>query len=184
MIEPLRFLDLNPELRTVYLVSRWARYASEVRFKHQTGTPSIHLSDTEDPDFTPVGNAPVFARALKRTIEAFEARGIKVVVLTQVPDIAFQTSVAMGMSRHLGRNIDLRTSRAEYEDHIRSTTAQFAPYVAARRITLLPLGELMCDGPMCRIATSAGLPAYWDSNHLSKAGAQDLIGPVTALLRQ
>ena len=72
----------------------------------------------------------------------------------------------------------------ERNDTRLETALRVAPYVAARRITLLPLGELMCDGPMCRIATSAGLPAYWDSNHLSRAGAQDLIGPVTALLRQ
>ncbi|RCW81068.1 acyltransferase family protein [Paracoccus lutimaris] len=179
----LSVLDEHPDIRTVYLVSRWSIYAQGKRFKHSPTARQTLIVDAESSGASLAENPRVFARALDRTIAELRRRGLKVVVLNQVPDIGYHVSIATVMAGRLQRDIDLRTSRAEYDDFYRSTAAILAPHAKRDEITLVPLEDLLCDQTMCRITTQEGLPAYWDDNHLSRRGARELAPGLADLLR-
>lgn len=181
--EVLATLDENPQIRSVYLVSRWSVYAQGTRFEHSPTAPQTTVVDAESPGASLAENPRAFARALERTVAELRRRGLKVVVLTQIPDIGYHVSIASVMAARLGRDIDLRTSRAEYEDFQRSTAEILAPHVARGEIALVPLQDLFCDGTTCRITTGDGLPAYWDDNHVSRRGARELAPGLAGLLR-
>ena len=105
-------------------------------------------------------------------------------VLNQIPDIGYHVSIASVMAARLDRDIDLRTSRAEYEAFQHSTAGIIGPYAARGEIALVPLEDLFCNAEICRITTQDGLPAYWDDNHVSRRGALELAPDLAELLRR
>ncbi|WP_347268292.1 acyltransferase family protein [Paracoccus sp. (in: a-proteobacteria)] len=179
----LSILDSNPGIRTVYLVSRWSVYAQGVRFQHAPTARQSLVIDAQSPAPSLEENPRAFRRALARTLAEFSRRGLKVVVVNQVPDVGYHVSIAMVMTARTHRDLDLRTRREEYEDFQRSTAAIFAPHAARGEIELLPLEDLLCDASLCRVTTRDGLPAYWDDNHLSRRGSLELAPGLAALLR-
>ena len=179
----LSVLDTHPDIRTVYLVSRWSVYAQGIRFQHSPTARMTMVIDAESPGPDLAENPRAFGRALERTIVELRRRGLKVVVVTQVPDIGYHVSIATVMNARLGRVLDLRTSRAEHDAHQASSHEMFQPFVAKGDITLARLDELLCDDQMCQITTQDGLPAYWDDNHLSRRGARELAPGLAELLR-
>ncbi|UFM67198.1 acyltransferase (plasmid) [Paracoccus sp. MA] len=180
----LSLLDERPDIRTVYLVSRWSVYAQGMRFKHAPTARQSLIVDPESPGPSLPENPRAFRRALDRTIAEFRRRGLEIVVVNQVPDVGYHVSIATVMTARTHRKLDLRTSREEYQAFQHSTRAIFAPYAARKDIALLPLEQLFCEGAMCRITTRDGLPAYWDDNHLSRRGALELAPALAELLRR
>ena len=180
----LSILDENPQIRTVYLVSRWSVYAQGTRFEHSPTARQTLVVDAESPGASQAENQSAFARALDRTIAELRRRGLKVVVLNQIPDIGYHVSIASVMAGRLDREIDLRTTRAEYEAFQRSTADILGPHAARGEIALVPLQDLFCDDKVCRITTQDGLPAYWDDNHISRRGALELAPALADLLRR
>ena len=180
----LTILDQNPEIRTVYLVSRWSIYAQGTRFEHSPTARRTTVVDAESPGASLAENPRAFARAFERTIAEFRRRGLQVVVLNQIPDIGYHVSIASVMAARLDRDIDLRTSRAEYEAFQHSTAGIIRPYAARGEIALVPLEDLFCNAEICRITTRDGLPAYWDDNHVSRRGALELAPDLAELLRR
>ena len=180
----LSVLDAHPEIRTIYLVSRWSVYAQGTRFEHSPTARQTLVVDAESPGASLAENPRAFARALERTIAELQRRGLKIVMLTQIPDIGYHVSIASVMAGRLDRDIDLRTSRAEYEAFQRSTTEILAPHAKQGEIALVPLEDLFCDDDFCRITTQDGLPAYWDDNHVSRRGALELAPELAELLRR
>jgi peptidoglycan/LPS O-acetylase OafA/YrhL len=177
-------LDEHPDIRTVYLVSRWSIYAQGTRFEHSPTARQTLVVDAESPGASLDENPRAFARALNRTIAELQRRGLKVVVLNQIPDIGYHVSIASVMAARLDRDIDLRTSRAEYEAFQRSTAEILGPHTAQGKIALVPLQDLFCDDKTCRITTQDGLPAYWDDNHVSRRGAVELAPVLAEMLRR
>ncbi len=179
----LSVLDKNPQIRTVYLVSRWAVYAQGLRFRHAPTARQTLVIDAESPAPALDENPRAFARALDRTIAELRRRGLKVVVIEQVPDVGYHVSTAMVMTRRTRRELELRPSRAEYDAFQGSTDALFAPRIARGEISVVSLADLLCDAAMCRVTTRDGLPAYWDDNHLSRRGARELAPELAEVLR-
>ena len=165
------------------MVSRWAVYAQGLRFRHAPTARQTLVIDAESPAPALDENPRAFARALDRTIAELRRRGLKVVVIEQVPDVGYHVSTAMVMTRRTRRELELRPSRAEYDAFQGSTDALFAPRIARGEISVVSLADLLCDAAMCRVTTRDGLPAYWDDNHLSRRGARELAPELAEVLR-
>lgn len=179
----LSVLDAHPGIDTVYLVGRWAIYAQGRRFMKSASIEPTLVVDGESPGPSLGENPRAFARALDRTVAELRGRGLKVVVLHQVPDAGYHVSIASVMAARMQRDIDLRPTRAEHQEFQRPTRDILAARAARGDIALVPLDELLCDTEMCRVMTRDGLPAYWDDNHLSRRGARELAPALAELLR-
>jgi hypothetical protein len=179
----LSVLDKHPDIQTIYLVSRWSIYAQGVRFKHSPTARQTFVIDAESPRPELAENPRAFQRSVARTIAEFQRRKLKIVVVDQVPDIGYHVSYATVMTARTHRDLDLRTSREDYDAFQRSNRDVFAPYAARGEISLLPLESLFCDKQVCRVTTQKGLPAYWDDNHLSRRGSLELAPALAGMLR-
>jgi peptidoglycan/LPS O-acetylase OafA/YrhL len=140
-------LQADPAVRRVYLAAFWAN------------------GDFDD---------PAFAAKLDRTIAAIRAEGREVVLIGPVPPQPFdvprrlahlaragQVAQAEGVTRLW---VDARTV------HLRTLFARWQ----ARGVRLIDPVAALCDARHCAIER-AGKPLYFDSHHLSVAGARLVI---------
>lgn len=138
----------DPDLRRIYLAAFWAN-----------GT----FDD------------PAFVAKLDRTIAAIRAEGREVVLIGAVPPQPFDVPRHLA---HLARADMLDSAqgveRAQVEARIVNLRALFTRW-QAQGVTLIDPVARLCDARVCAIERN-GQPLYFDSHHLSVAGARAVIG--------
>jgi hypothetical protein len=169
-------IKARPEVRTVILAARWPLYTETAGFgadskefvllvDDKTGIPGV--ADTRR----------VIREALERTIGALEAAGKSVVVLGPVPEIGFDVPACVAR-----RNMPLSVARScEVSPAVVAERIGFAEswirsvHAPERRVCAALPSEFMCSEAGCR-STLAGTPLYVDDDHLTRSGAEWLIG--------
>lgn len=134
----------NPGLRRIYLAAFWAN------------------GDFDD---------PAFLARLDRTIAAIRAEGRDVVLIGPVPPQPFDVPRRLAHLAHAGRLDEARgVDRAWVEartPHLRALAARWR----ARGVRVIDPTAILCAGGACAIERD-GKPLYFDSHHLSMAGAR------------
>jgi peptidoglycan/LPS O-acetylase OafA/YrhL len=169
----LRELAGMPEVKTVLIAARWSLYAEGVRFRGEAGHV-VYIAD--EPAATPslAGNAQVFERGLRRTVQRLRAMGRTVVFVTQVPEAEYHVPRAMARLHHLGRTDagpDLAPLRTHYEARRAIVERQLRTFEPA--LDVVRVENMLCPGGRCTVARE-GLPIYRDSNHLTGTHARSL----------
>ncbi len=166
----------DPQVKTVLLVSRWARRVGEaVGFGAVDGKLSYgqyrYMKDSENIE----NNSEVFTHALRRTISDLTAAGKRVIFIHQVPEFGFHppfcgsrpiplSSLTKINDRcYISRNA-VNRRQLEYRQLFDSVRVEFSSL-----ITIDPLFTF-CDDSRCSLKNNSDY-LYQDDDHLNQAGA-------------
>ncbi|MEM8694644.1 MAG: acyltransferase family protein [Pseudomonadota bacterium] len=118
--------------------------------------------------------SPENGRKLNDTIERLIAADRNVVLIGAVPDQRFEVPRRLA---HLARNGGLEDAAGVRVEEVRRRTAWLRPYYAHWRalgVTIIEPSDTLCRSGTCAII-DGGQPLYFDSHHVSLAGARLLI---------
>lgn len=152
---------------TVFLVSRWSIYNRGWISNGVLHGDTHYLSDAELTSATAEDAQQVFARALRRTVEALRKHGIPVVLVKTVPVLG-DSPTKLYWSEKRGRRVE--TVLAEHLDWQRHGLAQFEQLVDGRGVLVLDPTPVLCPSSRCRYRDEEGF-YYRDDNHLSRYGS-------------
>jgi peptidoglycan/LPS O-acetylase OafA/YrhL len=176
-----RALEAAPEIGLVVLVGRWAYYATAEGAGRDAGNriALAPLAGSGLPEGA--GQAELFAEALGRTVAALRASGREVAVLRQVPELPLYDSRAVARGLAHGRIAPGEVAGLMVPDLGRAAAADaaLARTAGARRLDPWPW---LCD-PGCGTGPE-GAVTWFDTNHLTNAGARRLVPLFAPLLRE
>jgi peptidoglycan/LPS O-acetylase OafA/YrhL len=144
--EVLERIKAAPSIRTVYLAGFWA----SSQYRDRAG----------------------MAGQIEATIAALQAAGRKVTLIAPVPGQPFNVPRRLARAAAYGDDVQAATS-ASYREESRWITSLF-PRWQARGVTILDPAKALVDGGTTRIV-AGGVPLYFDSHHLSIAGAKAVL---------
>lgn len=168
-------LQNNPQIHTLYLVARWARYADPVPYRSESGAPAF-LAGNGQQATNEAEHQALFTQAFNSTIKRLSGLPQRIVVLAGTPEIGHNVPMVLGKAAMLGRDLSLDVSREEYERRQSLPNELFAAAQAQGFVDFAQVQQWFCDESWCK-ATQDGLPIYNDDDHLSFAGVT-LLSPL------
>lgn len=163
----------------VVLVARWSHYTGQPLYGHEERTRVVLFDELSSVRATGL-NDEVLARSLDRTLDALRDRPVYVV--RTIPEMRYSVPHALTQSRHLGRDLEIRLTKEDYEARQRPVTRMFAAAQARHDFRLIDPASVLCAGGWCRVEED-GHPLYFDDRHLSVRGADfvaEVLEPVFA----
>jgi peptidoglycan/LPS O-acetylase OafA/YrhL len=121
----------------------------------------------------------VFASGLERTLAIFSRAGIKVWFLRQVPVQLDEPPGRMATAHRLRNGTDLLkgVTRQDYVQQ-QLDVEEVLQGIDASKLSLLGPGQNWFDESGCSRVTDGRRAFYWDDDHLSVDGAEELIRPL------
>lgn len=107
-------------------------------------------------------NGGLTAASVGRSLDELEHTGKRVVVLRDVPGLAFGLSAPMCLALHGVASSDCAIAR----DAALPANDPMVVAASARSVPVVDLGDLFCDAQLCHPAVG-GVVAYWDRAHLT-----------------
>jgi peptidoglycan/LPS O-acetylase OafA/YrhL len=164
-------------LRHVFLSARWAYWVEGSRYGHELGRARV-LEDAASTRVAQSLNPQVFERGMRRTIERLHAAHKRVSIVLGWPEIGYPTASALARIVWWERALDIRPTRAQYEQRQARTLAIFRGLRKRYGIALLNPAKVLCAAPHCAVERDDKL-VYRDDDHLTRAGAM-LLAPLLA----
>ena len=158
-----RLLEQNREIRTVFLVARWAMYTEGSRTEDATGAAVLIAPGRVEE------NALAFQKGLEQTLGALAGGGREVVFVTQVPEIGWDVPAIVARSRAFGRRPPEPPSLEAYRARQRTVTDIVRDISQRYPLRLVDVSRPLCPHSTCLIERG-GQFLYLDSNHLSAHG--------------
>jgi SGNH domain (fused to AT3 domains) len=163
-----KILDRKPDV--VILAGRWT-YVEPFPYGHENRLTRYFIRAQDDP-LKLNYSRDVFAAELKNTVSMLTHRGIKVIIMGQVPELQFQGIRCFVRAMYFGREKSLCSisrqeveQRQAYVNKIIHSIQIENPSVAV----FWPIPH-MCDEKKC-YSVQDGKLLYTDSNHLAPEGA-------------
>jgi hypothetical protein len=158
----LKFLDRNPGLKLAILSWAWSRYPDEPKpnaLAHEAGLAGGHS----------------FASFAESTIALFRKRGIKVLVVGQVPHFTtFSLRCLMQAARNDTEETDCGLARADVDRVLRPFESAIERIDEADEgVSFLDMKTLLCTKELCSAFKDEVL-LYRDHTHLNAVGAEYL----------
>jgi peptidoglycan/LPS O-acetylase OafA/YrhL len=162
----LRFVA-ERNVRHVVLHARWPWYVEGTRNEQITAPHAQLAPGRYDPD----ANEQAFATLLGRTIDALQARGARVTIVTSVPEVGVDAPELL--ARHALRGAALpQVDAAQFERRTARAHAAIDAAIAARPdVEARHPSALLCRDGGCVLAHD-GRALYHDDDHLSIEGAR------------
>jgi len=160
-------------IKLVFLVANWTAVTNPGYNSNQIGhylsTPNQHSSNVTQ-------SRQAFRELFFKTLEAYKALGVKVVVMQQAPVQLQQAKYiyakvnkfSLAEPQQAIREMSVR--RASYEQRQEFVNGIFAEAAAQGLISLISPSDRLCDDQRCLIGTE-NTSYYSDDDHLSNAGA-------------
>ncbi len=162
----IEYLARTPEIKYVFLSSRWSRYATGLTYKNTSGR-DIFIKDA----FTDISsfeeNSAVFERSFVRTLETISKMKKNVVVISQLPEAEWGSNDAARVEM-LNLDFDLRPQYNEFIERQSIPHTVFEKYQKEYGFDIIDPAEFMCEGEYC-IFFDEGIPIYRDNNHITKS---------------
>ncbi len=146
------------QIKTIILAGRWAMYDRGTFADEDELVPRTVDGDRH----------ALFAGMLHRTIDALTQRGIKVILIQDVPEIGWNVSRLLARNALLGWPEKNGPTLAEYRARQSYVLAQFA--ALGGKVTLLDPTPILCPGGQCAVKRDGHL-LYRDGDHLTTFGA-------------
>ena len=177
----LSYVAQHEELETIVLAARWALSTSGVRYKNENGN-SVELEDLES-NATTGNNVALFEIGLRRTVDALEALGRRVVLVRQIPEIGYDVPAANYSAKFSGRDVNeiIAPTIDEYEQRSADSNRVINAIRDEKSVLVVDPSSVLCGTEFCSVVTD-GTPLYRDDNHLSLRGCvliSDLFDPAT-----
>jgi len=167
----LEFIKQQPQLQSVILMARWARYAEATPFAYESGG-TIFLADKDGIAVDVAANRQLFSRSLQSTVAALASLDRRVVILGAVPEMREQIPIQLAKARWRGADVAQQLPYSAFsrrQQYVDQTMAVLGENDAVR---YLPLAPQLCSPTACDVMSADGMPLYFDDNHLSSAGLQ------------
>ncbi len=146
------------QIKTFILAGRWAMYDQGTFAEEDDLVPRVVAADRH----------ALFAGLLHRTIDKLTQRGIKIVLIQDVPEIGRDVPNMMARDMLMGWPEENGPTLAEYRERQRYVLAQFS--TLGGKVTLLDPTPILCPGGQCAIKRNGHL-LYRDGDHLTTFGA-------------
>jgi peptidoglycan/LPS O-acetylase OafA/YrhL len=168
----LDYVVRRPELRTIFLASRWGMFASGRSYKSEKNN-SVILSASWQPT-SGHDNATLFAAGFETTLRTIRELGRTIVLVGPIPEVGYDVPEALFVAARTGRNVNeiIGPTRREYEERDRPVLEKFKALSGTDGIEVVDVEAWMCE-EHCKVA-DAGRALYRDDNHLSTYGSQYL----------
>ncbi|MEX2359688.1 MAG: acyltransferase family protein [Gammaproteobacteria bacterium] len=161
----IQYLETSPRINLVFLAARWTRYQRE---DGATGLLSMISGRGTD-------NLQLLGDGLRESIKRLRAAGIRVVVISQVPEA--DTNIPNALARAAMRGRETASVDLTMQEHLtrnsRLSTIWQELTQGNSELDIVHPHELMCDGSRCQTEVD-GIPIYFDSHHLTVDGARRL----------
>jgi peptidoglycan/LPS O-acetylase OafA/YrhL len=171
-------LGADAGLTDVVMIGRWALYFAG----HGYGEERIRAPlDPIERDGS-VPRAYVFSAALQHTAVSLAGQGHRVWVFGPVPEVNADVPSVLARARMIGRAVDPSPTLAEFLERQRDVLPALERLRATPGVHVLRPDERLCRDARCDVLRD-GQALYYDHNHLSRAGASqviDLFEPIFA----
>ncbi len=153
----------------VVLAARWNYYLGALKADGSPEGNQPYFKDGTRKGGTLAENRLVFAEGFKRTVEAIHATGARVWIVSEAPFAEFD--VPLQMARNMMRGVPEETmfgmDFSEKERRDQSLKAA----IGNLAVKVIDPAKNLCANGRC-VLVEQGRPLYYDSNHLSKHGAE------------
>jgi hypothetical protein len=167
----LEYIKSHPELRTIILAGRWARYINGSTYKQEDGE-FIQLVDMNAPNLKS-DNRTIFQSNLENTVTELEKLGRKVVIISPIPEIGYGVPSAVFIAVITGRDAAgiIAPSYQEFAERNKGVFEILQDITTNhKRVELIDITSAFCDQSKCSITRDDKL-LYCDTNHLSSFGS-------------
>jgi peptidoglycan/LPS O-acetylase OafA/YrhL len=163
----VEYLTRAPEVTDVVLVARWALTAEGVR---EEPGETVLIVDPASTEVSVAENRRVFARSMRRSVEALRELGKRVWVVASVPEVGWDVPSVLARSQRFDRPGPPAPSRAQFVARQTHADVTLGAMDALPGVHVLRPDAVLCAGDRC-VVQKAGRPLYFDSHHLSLTGA-------------
>lgn len=159
------WLEKNRNIRTVFLVARWAISAEGTRYGTESGSPVV---------FTPGGvkdNPRVLKAGLEKTLRFLDDLNIKAVFVNQVPEIGWNVPSTLAREQLFDHSAtNLPPTRDAYQKRQYKVASIVYDLTRQYSFKIVDVAKVMCPQHNCLIEKN-GRSLYKDDDHLSVYGA-------------
>jgi hypothetical protein len=163
---------INNNIKKVIFVARWSKYFDV----DQSGNRSFYLGFSSGDMIDNQISKLKFIEKFKSTINKYQQSGIKVLVLTQIPEQDIDSKeIYYLLSRQKSdkdREKILKNYSVKYINHINSNKA-FSDFLNSMEIKTINLDSFFCNLELCKFGV-VSQPYFRDRHHLSVIGARSL----------
>jgi len=165
--EFINYLTLNPQIKDIMLISRWAVYAEGEQYKNAKGRKII-LQEKQNQSQLMMSNHLVFERAFIRTMEVLQKLGLNIFILNQTPDSNWSAK-ELALAQVMHPATELVLYKSEYENRLSFVNQVFNKHQETYGFTLISPSEIMCDDEKCQIIDQNGVSIYRDNAHITRS---------------
>jgi hypothetical protein len=163
----VEYLTRATEVTDVVLVARWALAAEGVR--EEPGEPVL-IVDPASTEVSVAENRRVFARSMRRSVEALRGLGKRVWIVASVPEVGWDVPSVLARAQRFDRPAPPAPSRAQFVARQTHADVTLDALDALPGVQVLRPDAVLCPGDRC-VVQRAGRSLYFDSHHLSLTGA-------------
>lgn len=169
----LRMILAHKEITTVILMARWGKNAQGTAYGSE-GHGFVAIGDDAGRAQRPADNAAIFARGLKRTVEALIGDGRRVVLVGPVPEIGFTVpQVLARLAQEHRENMVVAPLAEKFYAREAEVLPLFHALAEQKGVTTVFPHDFLCQSGRCAVRNN-GIPLYRDEHHLSDYGAKKL----------
>lgn len=173
----LAFVRAHPEIDTAVLEARWGKSAAGTATADE-GRGFVAISDDQGRARKPADNAAIFARGLKRTVNALLQAHRKVVLVGPAPEIGVAVPQALARQALVGEDRPIGPTLTRYLRREKVVLPLFHALARRPDVEAVYPAQYFCASGRCMVRKD-GIPLYRDSHHLSVYGAR-LLDPLLA----
>lgn len=171
------WLEKNKNIRTVFLVARWAISAEGTRYGSEPGRPVVISSEGIK------GNPQALKAGLQRTLHFLNERGIRVVLVAQMPEIGWNVPSTLARAQLFGHHVSMVMPTYEAYRERQHTMSRIIDELSAQYpFKVFEVARVMCPSDACLIE-KGGRSFYKDDDHISIYGAELLAEPLTDMFQ-
>lgn len=168
----VRFVDRNPGLQLAVLAHRWSVY-NGLPFTDGERERTLYLLASPGDERSARRSGEVLRNSLEQTLDFLQSRGIKVLLMGEVPPPGRDPSRCLARAIKQGLPLE-PCGRAEKEatEEISQANALLAEQAAKRKnVTFFSPTPFMCKDGWCNVVRD-GIYIFRDSTHLTWMGAE------------
>jgi peptidoglycan/LPS O-acetylase OafA/YrhL len=168
----VKFVESNPRLQVAVLAHNWSSYTGEKIWQDEG---RIYLLGSKHDVRSPQRSLEVLRQSLEQTIDFFEAHGVHVVLLGEIPLFNHDPirCIAAAVKQGLGAQ-SCRIPVSDVQGRIGAMNTLLADLARrSKNVSFFSPVDTMCDQQWCRPVMD-GVYMYRDRGHLNRVGAEHL----------
>ena len=181
----LDFILNQPSVDTVFISARWAWYANG-HYINNPDSGKVTLVDVLEPNNIESGNKRLLEVGLSRTIDALDQAGIKVILVTTIPEVNYDVPSKYFIAYRTGQDINqlIGPTLTSYNERNASFLNMLERLKTERNLAVIDPWDVLCKQKnRCDVVVDTK-PIYRDDDHLSIFGARQFTSAFSNYLQK